>query len=172
MCFSGGLLKLIIDVKDLQGHFKIPLQELLLNKDDYLRSLRGLLKEINRVLRHDFNPLSIVHALLEERKEVTIALRDLEHRERVFLSLADLVCVCMLLSVSPQVRDAATQSKRDVAVLRTFQAQVSNIQREAVGWLHDSALRVFRPNVNDFNHVLRKVLFLEQAEHYYKVSGV
>lgn len=136
-----------------------------------MRSLRALLKEINRVLRHDFNLLSMVHALLRERKELCNTIRDSEFRERIFISLADLVCMCMLLCIGPQVRDAASQSKRDVTVLQAFQTQVSNIQREAVAWLHDSALRIFRPNVNDFHHVLHKVLFLEQAEHYYKVDS-
>ncbi|XP_063908867.1 integrator complex subunit 1 isoform X2 [Zophobas morio] len=145
--------------------------ELLLNKDDYLRSLRALLKEINRVLRHDFNLLSIVHSLLRERKEFANSVRESEFRERIFISLADLVCMCMLLCVSPQVRDASTQNKRDVSVLKIFQKQVSNIQREAVTWLNDTALRVFRPSVNDFHHVLLKVLFLEQAEQYYKVDS-
>lgn len=147
------------------------MQELLLNKDDYLRPLRALLKEINRVLRHDFNLLSIVHSLLRERKDTMSAMRETEFRERIFLSLADLICMCMLLCVSPQVRDAASQSKRDVNVLQAFQTQVSNIQREAVTWLHDSALRIYRPNVSDFQHVLHKVVFLEQAEHYYKVDS-
>ncbi|KAJ8945121.1 hypothetical protein NQ318_001586 [Aromia moschata] len=145
--------------------------ELLLNKDDYLRSLRALLKEINRVLRHELNLLSIVHSLLRERKEITNSVRDHEFRDRIFLSLADLACMCMLLCVSPQVRDAATQSKRDTSVLKVFQMQVSNMQRECITWLHDSALRIYRPSINDFHHVLHKVLFLEQAEHYYKVDS-
>lgn len=146
-------------------------QELLLNKDDYLRSLRALVKEINRVLRQELNLLSVVHALLRERKDFANNVRENEFRERIFLSLADLSCMCMLLCVGPQIRDAATQSKRDTTVLKTFQVQVSNIQRECVTWLHDSALRVFRPSINDFVHVLHKVLFLEQAEHYYKVDS-
>lgn len=137
--------------------FKLLLQELLLNKDDYLRSLRALLKEINRVLRHDFNLLSVVHALLRERKELISVIRDHEFRERIFLSLVDLASMCMLLCVSPQVRDAATQSKRDLTVLKAFKMQVSNIQRECVTWLQDSALRVFRPSVPDFHHALLKV---------------
>ncbi|KAJ8920096.1 hypothetical protein NQ315_011751 [Exocentrus adspersus] len=145
--------------------------ELLLNKDDYLRSVRALLKEINRVLRHELNLLNVVHSLLRERKEFTNTVRDHELRERIFLSLVDVSCMCMLLCVSPQVRDAATQSKRDVPVLKTFQMQVSNIQRECVTWLHDSALRVYRPSIQDFHHALHKVLFLEQAEHYYKVDS-
>ncbi|KAI4461631.1 hypothetical protein MML48_5g00000815 [Holotrichia oblita] len=145
--------------------------ELLLNKDDYLRSLRALLKEINRVLRHDFNLLNIVHSMLRERKEITNLIRESEYRERMFLSLADLVCMCMLLCVNSQVRDAATQSKRDAAILQSFQMQVSNIQREAITWLHDSALRIFRPNISDFQYVLHKVLLLEQVDHYSKVDS-
>ncbi|KAB0795233.1 hypothetical protein PPYR_12072 [Photinus pyralis] len=145
--------------------------ELLLNKDDYLRSLRALLKEINRVLRHDFNLLSVAHALLRERPEITNLVREFEFRDRMFFALADLVCMCMLLCVSPQVRDAATQSKRDVNVLQAFQLQVSNIQREAVTWLHDSAVRVFRPSPADFLHVLHKVIFLAQPDEYHKVDS-
>ncbi|XP_057655707.1 integrator complex subunit 1 [Diorhabda carinulata] len=145
--------------------------ELLLNKDDYLRSLRALLKEINRVLRHELNLLTIVHALLRERKDFATSVRDHEFRERIFLSLADLSCMCMLLCVNPQVRDATTQSKRDVEVLKTFQLQVANIQRECITWLHDSALRIYRPNVTDFAHVLHKILFLEQTEQYCKIDN-
>ncbi|XP_074031571.1 integrator complex subunit 1 [Leptinotarsa decemlineata] len=145
--------------------------ELLLNKDDYLRPLRALLKEINRVLRHELNLASVAHALLRERKEFAAGVATHEFRDRVFASLADLGCMCMLLCVSPAVRDAATQGKRDAAVLRAFQAQVSNVQRECVTWLHDSALRVFRPGVAEFGHALHKVLFLEQAEQYCKVDS-
>lgn len=89
-----------------------------------MRSIRALLKEINRVLRTDFNLPMVVQSLLRERKDVTARIRDHEFRERIFCSLADLSAMCMLLCVSPQVRDAATQSKRDVSVLKTFQRQV------------------------------------------------
>lgn len=128
-----------------------------MNKDDYLRSLRALVKEINRVLRQELNLLSIVHALLRERKDFAANVANHEFKDRIFLSLADLVCMCMLLCVGPQVRDAATQSKRDVSVLKAFQIQVSNIQRECITWLHDSAVRVLRPTPGDFIHVLHKV---------------
>ncbi|KAL3270064.1 hypothetical protein HHI36_009122 [Cryptolaemus montrouzieri] len=145
--------------------------ELLLNKDDYLRSLRALLKEINRVLRHDFNLYNVVHSLLKERREFATNVKDSEFKDRIFLSLGDLASMCMLLCISPQVREAVNQSKRDTNVLKAFQAQVSKIQKEAVAWLQDSAIKIFRPNANDYHHVLLKVLFLEQAEHYYKIDS-
>nr|CAI5827213.1 unnamed protein product [Callosobruchus analis] len=145
--------------------------ELLLNKDDYLRSLRALLKEINRVLRHELDLHALVRSLLRERKDFSSNVHEHEFKERIFLSMVDLVCVCQLLYVSPQIRDAATQSKRDATILKQFQQQVSKIQKECVTWLHDSALKIFRPNPTDFIHALRKVLFLEQAEHYYKIDS-
>ncbi|KAI4461611.1 hypothetical protein MML48_5g00012025 [Holotrichia oblita] len=42
---------------------------------------------------------------------------------------------------------------------------------EAITWLHDSALRIFRPNISDFQYVLHKVLLLEQVDHYSKVDS-
>lgn len=108
---------------------------------------------------------------MRERNELTIIVRESEFKDRIFHALADLTCMCMLLCVNPQVRDAATQSKRDVNVLQAFQTQVSNMQREAVTWLYDTAVKVFRPSVNDFYHVLHKIVFLEQAEHYVKTDS-
>ncbi|KAK9886100.1 hypothetical protein WA026_014889 [Henosepilachna vigintioctopunctata] len=145
--------------------------ELLLNKDDYLRSLRALLKEINRVLRHDFNLYNVVYSLLKDRREFAASVKDSEFKDRIFSSLGDLASMCMLLCVSPTVREAVNQSKRDVNILKVFQAQVSKIQKEAVSWLQDSAVKLFKPNANDYHHVLLKVLFLEQAEHYYKIDS-
>ncbi|XP_045473416.1 integrator complex subunit 1 [Harmonia axyridis] len=145
--------------------------ELLLNKDDYLRSVRALLKEINRVSRHELNLYNVVHSLLKERRDFTANVKDSEVRDRVFLAVGDLATMCMLLCVNPTVRDAVSQAKRDTNVLKAFQAQVSQIQKEAVTWLQESAMRIFRPSASDYHHVLLKVLFLEQAEHYCKVDS-
>lgn len=100
-------------------------QELLLNKDDYLRSVRALLKEINRVSRHELNLYNVVHSLLKERRDFTANVKDSEVRDRVFLAVGDLATMCMLLCVNPTVRDAVSQAKRDTNVLKAF--QVSHI---------------------------------------------
>lgn len=44
-------------------------QDLLTNKDDYLRALRALLREIVRSLRHDFNFTTFCLALMQLRTE-------------------------------------------------------------------------------------------------------
>ena len=42
-------------------------QELLCNRDDYVRALRGLLREIVRSARHDLNFTEFALGLMEER---------------------------------------------------------------------------------------------------------
>lgn len=78
-------------------------QDLLIHKDDYLRSLRALLREIVRVLRFDINLYALCRSLVKERKEITAALRDFEYRDRVFLAIADLLCLCMFLGRENQL---------------------------------------------------------------------
>ena len=44
-------------------------QDLLSNKDDYLRAVRALLREIARNLRHDINFSAFCLSLMTEREE-------------------------------------------------------------------------------------------------------
>jgi integrator complex subunit 1 len=44
-------------------------QDLLANKDDYLRALRMLFREIVRVLRHDLNYTAYCLGLMQERSD-------------------------------------------------------------------------------------------------------
>lgn len=146
----------------------------MINKDDYLRSLRALLREIVRVLRFDINLYALCRSLVRERKELTASLRDFEYRDRVLLGMGDLLCLAVFLGISPQVKEAAQLlargDKKEIAILQTYQLLVAEMQREAVTWLHENVLRIFRPSVPDFMHVLHKVLFLEAPEQYYKID--
>lgn len=141
--------------------------ELLLNREDYLRPLRALLREVVRVLRHDLSLTALCRGLLQERKEP----RDFEFRDRMFASIADLVTLCIFLGISPGVREAssllARGDKRELAVLHNYQTTVAQIQRDALWWLHNVALKVYRPEPPTFIHVLHKVLFVDHPEQYY-----
>ena len=44
-------------------------QDLLANKDDYLRAVRALLREIVRAVRHDMNFPEFALGLMQERTE-------------------------------------------------------------------------------------------------------
>lgn len=146
-------------------------QDVLNNRDDYLRAIRGLFREVARSLRHDINFPVFCLGLMKERKESQF--KDLEQqlKDRLFLAIADLVTLSIFLSITPAVREAASAfargDKKDMSVLRVYQRQVAVIQRDAVWWLHTIVPKMFKPGRNDFVHCLHKVLFMEQQEHYY-----
>ena len=83
--------------------------ELLMSKDDYLRSLRALLREIVRTLRHDFTFHPFCLGLMEDRRtQPAFVCLDTISKERVLLGITDLVAVCELLTITPAVREAAS----------------------------------------------------------------
>ncbi|KAG7214008.1 hypothetical protein KM043_001378 [Ampulex compressa] len=150
-------------------------QDLLMNREDYLRPLRALLREIVRVCRHDINLITFARTLMAERQDIAQQLLNFEFKERVFISIADLLCLCMLLAISPQVKEAAALAqrgdKKDVALLHQFQNLVATIQYEAVLWLQNSAPQMYVVGRNDLLHALHKILFLESPEQYYKLDN-
>ncbi|XP_017798364.1 PREDICTED: integrator complex subunit 1 [Habropoda laboriosa] len=150
-------------------------QDLLMNREDYLRPLRALLREIVRVCRHDINLLTFARTLMSERQDIAQQLLNFEFKERVFISIADLLCLCMLLAISPQVKEAAALAqrgdKKDIALLHQFQNMVATIQFEAVLWLQNSAPQMYAIGKNELLHALHKILLLESPEQYYKLDN-
>lgn len=144
-------------------------QELLMNREDYLRPLRALLREIVRVCRNDINLLIFSRALLYVRREVIVGF---EFKQRMFSSLVDLLCLCMFLAVSPQVKEAAVMiqrgDKKDAGLMQQFQIMVSTIQNETVSWLQSSATQYYEIAKPDLLRALRKIVLLEPLEQYYK----
>lgn len=147
-------------------------QDLLINRDDYLRCLRALFREIIRSLRHDLNFTAFCLGLMQERKEAQFQELEQPLRERLFVSITDLVVKAIFLAITPAVREAATAlfrgEKKDTSPLRNYQMQVATIQRDTVWWLHTVVPRMFKPARNEFLHCLHKAFFLEQLEHYCK----
>ncbi|KAI2666094.1 Integrator complex subunit 1 [Labeo rohita] len=125
-------------------------QDLLTNKDDYLRASRALLREIIKQTKHEINFQSFCLGLMQERKEATYV--DMEFKERFVIQVTDLLTVSMMLGITAQVKEAGIAwdkgEKKNLEVLRSFQNQIAAIQRDAV--------------------CLHKVLFTEQPETYYK----
>ncbi|XP_069674723.1 integrator complex subunit 1 isoform X2 [Periplaneta americana] len=146
-------------------------QDLLMNREDYLRPIRALLREIVRVLRHDINISALCRGLMLDRKDSAPQFRDFEFKERMFVSITDLITLCILLAISPAVKEAssllARGDKREIAVLHNFQILVAKIERDAVWWLHETVPRMYRPSGSEFVHALHKVLFMEHPEQYY-----
>uniref|UniRef100_T1J830 Uncharacterized protein n=1 Tax=Strigamia maritima TaxID=126957 RepID=T1J830_STRMM len=146
-------------------------QDLLTNKDDYLRALRALFREIVRSLRHDLNYTSFCLGLMQERKESQFKELDAAIKERLFHSVADLITLCVFMSITPNVRESASAvargDRKDLNNLRNYQQMIASIQRDAVWWLQTIAPNMFKPAKNDFMHCVHKVLFMEQSDQYY-----
>ncbi|CAG12235.1 unnamed protein product, partial [Tetraodon nigroviridis] len=145
-------------------------QDLLTNKDDYLRASRALLREIIKQTKHEINFQSFCFGLMQERKETSYV--DMEFKERFVIQVTDLLTVSMMLGITAQVKEAGIAwdkgEKKNLEVLRSFQNQIAAIQRDAVWWLHSVVPTISKLGSKDYVHCLHKVLFTEQPETYYK----
>ncbi|XP_053708548.1 integrator complex subunit 1 [Synchiropus splendidus] len=145
-------------------------QDLLTNKDDYLRASRALLREIIKQTKHEINFQSFCFGLMQERKESSYV--DMEFKERFVIQVTDLLTVSMMLGITAQVKEAGIAwdkgEKKNLEVLRSFQNQIAAIQRDAVWWLHTVVPTISKVGAKDYIHCLHKVLFTEQPETYYK----
>lgn len=105
-------------------------QDLLTNKDDYLRASRALLREIIKQTKHEINFQSFCFGLMQERKEACYV--DMEFKvsvfkqvilsaclpstfkylssslpqERFVIQVTDLLTVSMMLGITAQVKEA------------------------------------------------------------------
>ncbi|XP_028353863.1 integrator complex subunit 1 [Physeter macrocephalus] len=145
-------------------------QDLLTNKDDYLRASRALLREIIKQTKHEINFQAFCLGLMQERKEPQYL--DMEFKERFVVHITDVLAVSMMLGITAQVKEAGVAwdkgEKKNLEVLRSFQNQIAAIQRDAVWWLHTVVPSIGKLAPKDYVHCLHKVLFTEQPETYYK----
>lgn len=144
-------------------------QELIL-KDDYLKSLRTLLREIVRALRYDYLNMTLFVATLVELEHTSaldlLDANDSLQRERVFSSIIDLITLSMFLSVSPSIKEASSFSKSDRKdIMRSFQIQVCEMQRSGVYWIQKASQRL-SPERSEFTHGINKVLLMEPPDSY------
>ncbi|RUS89929.1 hypothetical protein EGW08_002281 [Elysia chlorotica] len=146
-------------------------QDLLVNKDDYLKALRILLREIVRCTRLDMNFSTFCLGLMQERTEAKFVEMEPVLKERYVMSLADLISMDILLSIAPSIREAAAGfmqgDPKNLELIHVFKRQVGVIQRDAVWWLHMVVPKMVELKLEAYLHCLKKVLFLESAEHYY-----
>ncbi|KAK3730373.1 hypothetical protein QZH41_020667 [Actinostola sp. cb2023] len=87
-------------------------QDLLMNKDDYLRACRALLREIVRFLRYGLNFVALCRGFMQERTDAQFKDLDGGIKERMFTSLTDLITMATMLSISPAVKDRSTAFAR------------------------------------------------------------
>ncbi|XP_050534872.1 integrator complex subunit 1-like isoform X2 [Daktulosphaira vitifoliae] len=138
-------------------------QELLVLRDDYLRSLRVFLREIFRQVRTDFYFLTFCQGLMSSKELNSTS----DVKERVFTGIVDLLTLCIFLTVYPYMRS----ERKDLAQFEKMQHAISKIQKDGVIWLHDNVIKIYRPSPTDFVHALHKILLMESPDQYYKLES-
>ncbi|XP_019564410.2 integrator complex subunit 1 [Aedes albopictus] len=170
-----GMLATMFQAKPTESatHLAEIYQECLLQREDVLRTLRVFLRELVKMLRYDINLMVFSKALLTNRADLKSQVISSEFRDRIFHSVVDLVCLCMFLSVSPQIREAnasirSGREPKSFPALTTFYQQMSTIQFDTLTWMHEVVPIVYMPSPNDFKMAFHKMLFLDSPEAYAK----
>lgn len=170
-----GMLASIFQTKPDESarHLAALYQEFLLQREDCLRTLRVFLRELVKMLRYDIKLTVFCQAFLATTPATSHQIENFEFRDRVFFAMVDLVCLCMFLSVSPQIREAnvllrAGRETKCSKVLIEYYDQMSRIQCDAVKWMFDVVPNLFKPSDIDYTQALHKVLLLDSPEQYAK----
>lgn len=170
-----GMLASIFQTKPDESarHLAAIYQEFLLQREDCLRTLRVFLRELVKMLRYDIKLTVFCQAFLMFSANIMHQIESFEFRDRVFHAMVDLVCLCMFLSVSPQIREAngllrAGRENKGSKILIEYYDQMTRIQCEAVKWMFDTVFSLFKPSDIDYAHSLHKILLLDTPEQYIK----
>lgn len=176
-----GMLASIFQAKPDESarHLAAIYQEFLLQRDDCLRTLCVFLRELIKILRYDIKLTVFCQAILAYPDATKH--ENFEFRGRLFSAMVDLVCLCMFLCVSPQIREAtasirAGREAKASKVLIDFYEQMSQIQCEALKWMYEVVPQLFRPIDSDqmkeftvkYSQSLNKILMLLPPELYSK----
>lgn len=170
-----GILATIFQVKPEEAATNLAeiYQEFLLLRDDCLKSLRVFLRELVKVLRFDIDLVMFCNALMNNRPEFIEQIQTCEFLDRVCFSIADLVCLCRLLSVSPQVRDAhntivKSTNDQKSSLVYNFYNQMAQIQYKSLNWVLNEVPRHFKLNTNEYSALITKISLLDASDSYAK----
>ncbi|CAG0917832.1 unnamed protein product [Notodromas monacha] len=151
--------------------------ELLKQEEDYLRALKLLFREIVRALRHEFRFAEFARELYTGGS----AWRDFRassaaRRERVFHGLVEIGALAIVLAVSPSVKEAALamakgERHKDLTPLVNFHRECSEIQRDAVYWIHTRTNDIFAPSSHDYVRGLHKLFWIDQNDFHWTLDS-
>lgn len=151
--------------------------EFLLLREDCLKTLRIFLRELVKMLRYDINFVVFCKTLMNNRPEFIQQLETSEFRERCCFAIADLVCLCRFLSVSPHIRDAhnamtkSSSHDQKSSLVYNFYTQMSQIQYESLTWMFQEVPKIYRLNPQDYSALMNKILILDPPENYAKFDS-
>ena len=168
------------------------MQKLLLQRrgDEYLRSLRILLRDVMRNSRVDFDLLTFTRELISEHllKQYYLSGQDVQQvnasspiftlaggladfnqvatRERYVNSMCDLCTVCMLVAITPHIKEAYVQRRqaetRDLLI--KYYMTMTQVQCDTVCWLQEVVLRSYQIAPTELIRCMFKVRSFDKSD--------
>ncbi|XP_076816735.1 integrator complex subunit 1-like [Clavelina lepadiformis] len=155
-------------------------QDLLLQQEDYLRAVRALLREIVKSSKHSIRFNALALGLMQEPDMEKYQQLDQNRKDRYISSTSDLICLTMLLSVTPQAKEAmhVLSGKKktgdsfvsDVeATYAQFKQTLAEIQHDSLWWVHV----IVQPSLtkrmvhSEYIQLIHKVLFMKAPDSYH-----
>lgn len=153
-------------------------QDLLLQQEDYLRAVRALVREIVRIAKHDVSFSFFALGMMKEPDLEKFSQLDQAHKERFVSAITDLICLIMLVSISPVVKEsiavtvknqAPTTELNHESIYLKHKLDIAAIQRDGIWWLHVTVVPKLLPKIvpGEYVQILQKLLFLKSSESYY-----
>jgi integrator complex subunit 1 len=174
------------------------MQKILLqrNSDEYLRSLRILLRDTIRNSRQDFDLHRFTSELISDNlirmyifnssasqnylatcNLFTLAgglvdFSQTQSKEKYVNFVCDLITVCILVAITPQIKEAYLRRQHETKeILIKYYILMSQIQCDTVSWLA-TTVRQYEINSNELVRCLFKVLFMvERPEQCYTIDN-
>ena len=176
-----------------QTLLKIILQK---NIDDFLRSVKNLLRDTVRNSRQDFDHIKFINELESDKliKEyyavpsefaqhnsscilfsLAGGLADFSQnvvRERFVNCISDLIAIFILVTITPQVKEAyLRRSNESKEILTKYYLTMSQIQCDTVTWLQ-TIFKLYDINPSELIRCLFKILFMvDKPESCYTIDN-
>ncbi len=167
------------------------------NSDDYLRLLRSLLRDTIRNSRHDFDLLKFTNELLNDHliKQsyaptdqhqhhhapnflVNLAggladFNQVQIRERYANAICDLITVCILVAITPPIKEAYLRRAHDTKdILIKYYLCMAQIQADTTTWLQTTVVAIYKISPTELIRCMFKVLFMvDKPEQCYTIDN-
>lgn len=150
------------------------MQKILLqrNSEDILRPLRSLLRDTIKNSRQDFDLIKFTHGLLNSNVPLS-ELNHIQARERYANGICDLITVCILVAITPQIKEAYLRRQHDTKdTLIKYYLLMAQIQCDTIIWLYDVVFNVYKINPNSLINCMFKILFMvDKPEQCYSIDN-
>lgn len=161
------------------------MQKILLqrNSDDYLRLLRSLLRDTIRNSRQDFDLLKFTNELVNDdlikqsyspsdRTDTSKSpnyllnlaggladFNQVQIRERYANAICDLITVCILVAITPPIKEAYLRRQHDTKdILIKYYLCIAQIQADTVTWLQATVVNVYKISPTELIRCMFKVI--------------